>query len=79
MRTYKRRTGARSYRQYSKETLDEALLEVSEGRSSLIAAPKKFKIPVGTLHNKFVGKHGRRCTRTFSSNLWKLGLSGWFI
>jgi hypothetical protein len=41
------------YRNYEKSTLEEGVLEVTEGRLTLAAASRAFKIPFGSLYNAF--------------------------
>ncbi len=60
MRTYKRRVGARSYVNYSEATLEEALIEIVEGRMSQAEASRRYKIPLGTINNKYKGRHMRK-------------------
>ena len=59
-RRYKRKPGSRTYKNFSEETMEQALLNIGNGTLSILAASKQFKIPYGTLHNKFMGKHGKR-------------------
>lgn len=56
-RIHKRREGARPYKAYSEETLDEALQEVSSGRMNLREASQHFKIPLGTMRNRHSFQH----------------------
>lgn len=56
-RTYKRQQNSRCYRPYTQEILDEALLQVAEGHLSIKKAANKYGIPVGTLWNKYHGRH----------------------
>lgn len=56
-RIYKKAVGARSYRNYTDETLEKALIEVVEGRMSQAEAARHFKISLGTINNKYKGKH----------------------
>lgn len=60
MRKYKRKLGARSYKNYEDSTLDNALLEVVEGRMTLREASRSFKVPYGTLNNRYNGRHGSK-------------------
>lgn len=57
-RKHKRLLGSRTYCDYTKETLEEALQRVVEGRSTIREASREFKIPFGTLYNKYKGRHG---------------------
>lgn len=59
VRRYKRMADNRTYRNYSETTMDSALLEVLEGRLSVLAASRKYKIPYGSLYNKYHGRHIR--------------------
>nr|CAI5848409.1 unnamed protein product [Callosobruchus analis] len=59
VRTYKRKLGARIYKDYTNEVLDQALSKATEEGWSLQRASREYKIPYGTLNNKF---HGR-CIR----------------
>lgn len=54
---YTKAVGSRAYKNYTEDTLKEALIEVVEGRLSLSKASQIYKIPLGTLHNKYHGKH----------------------
>ena len=56
-RQYVRKPGSRTYRNYSTDKLEEAMLEIIEGRLSILQASKEYNIPFGTLHNKLKGKH----------------------
>ncbi|XP_025192477.1 uncharacterized protein LOC112592588, partial [Melanaphis sacchari] len=60
-RKYRKKIGARSYKNYSDEILDEALDKIANGEISILAASKAYKISYGTLHNRFNGKHGNKC------------------
>ncbi|KAG5887303.1 hypothetical protein JTB14_006448 [Gonioctena quinquepunctata] len=57
-RKHKRLLGSRSYRNYSKEKLEEALGKVVDGTLSIREATRQFSIPFGTLYNRFKGIHG---------------------
>lgn len=67
VRKYKRKIGARSYLNYTKETLEKALKEIDNGKS-LCSVSKKYKIPKGTLSSKRNGtntkKPGGQCRLT---------------
>lgn len=56
-RNYKRKVGARVFKNYSEETLEKCLEEVLEGKISATQASKKYKIPKGTLINRIHGRH----------------------
>ena len=56
-RTYIQKPGSRSYRNYTTDDLEEAVSKVSENKLSIKQASERYKIPYGTLHNKFHGKH----------------------
>ena len=56
-RTYIPKLGSRSYRNYTSDNLEEAVSKVSENKLSIKQASERYKIPYGTLHNKFHGKH----------------------
>lgn len=58
VRNYKRIAGTREYKNYTQETLEEALEKITDGDMSINAASLKYKIPFGTLYNKFKGMHG---------------------
>ncbi|KAE9543643.1 hypothetical protein AGLY_002039 [Aphis glycines] len=62
-RKYRKKIGARSYKNYSDEILDEALDRIANGEISILAASKAYKIFYGTLHNRFNGKHGNKSGR----------------
>ncbi|KAJ8966903.1 hypothetical protein NQ314_003237 [Rhamnusium bicolor] len=57
-RKHKRLLGYRSYRNYSKEKLEEALGKVIDGTLSIREASRQFSIPFGTLYNRYKGIHG---------------------
>lgn len=57
VRTYKKKVGARSYKNYSEETLEEILTKIASGALSIRAASQQYKISLGTLYNTFKGKH----------------------
>ncbi|KAG5897541.1 hypothetical protein JTB14_004316 [Gonioctena quinquepunctata] len=57
-RKHKCLRGSRSYRNYSKEKLEEALGKVVDGTLSIREATRQFSIPFGTLYNRFKGIHG---------------------
>ena len=54
-RTYKRKPGARPYRDYDYEKLKKALVEVKMKRMSLRKASKHYGIPVMTIHTNVSG------------------------
>lgn len=56
MGKYKRRLGARRYRDYDEETLENAIRALGNGRSSR-QAETIYKIPRRTLLNKVKNKH----------------------
>ena len=57
-RVYKRSAGARSYKSYSSEALNEAVYQIKSGKLSLRKASSVYKIPLGTLSHKVNQKHG---------------------
>ena len=59
MRTYKPKAGARPYKRYSNECLENAVSEIVSQKISLRKASKLYKIPVGTLSHKINKKHGK--------------------
>lgn len=56
-RVYKKKVGARSYKNYPAEKLEEALTKVAENGWSIHKSAKKYGIAYGTLYNKFKGLH----------------------
>lgn len=56
-RKYQRRLGARSYMDYRKDNVEEALKKIAEEEWSIRRASSTYKIPFGTLLNKFRGAH----------------------
>lgn len=62
VRCYKKKLGSRNYKNYSQENVENALEKVVDQGWSLRKACKEFKIPFGTLYNRFhgqrVGKNG---------------------
>ena len=63
-RTYKRKPGARTYHDYTEETIENALRDVP--RLGLKGAHRAHGIPYGTLYNKYHGKH----TNKHGKQLW---------
>ena len=57
-RKYVRKAGSRTYCNYSQETIDKAVGEISSGKS-IRSTSKKYSIPVGTLHNKVKTRHSK--------------------
>lgn len=57
-RSYQRLLGSRSYANYSEETVEKALKSVIDDGMSLKGAARTFKIPYGTLSNRYHGRHG---------------------
>jgi len=60
-RKYRKKIGSRSYKIYSDDILEEALNKTANGEISILAASKAYQISYGTLHNRFNGKHVRKC------------------
>lgn len=58
VRNYKKTPGTRHYKNYTDETLEEALQKVTNGDLSINAASVNYKIPFGTLYNRYKGMHG---------------------
>lgn len=58
-RSYKRKLGSRRYRDYTDQQLESALQKVTDEGWSLRKASKIYKIPYGTLNNKYHGRHIR--------------------
>ncbi|KAB0804586.1 hypothetical protein PPYR_01556 [Photinus pyralis] len=56
-RSYKRKLGARRYRDYDDQSVEGALQRVIDDGWSLRKAAKEFKIPYGTLNNRYHGRH----------------------
>lgn len=59
VRTYKKTAGSRNYKNYTEETLEEAIEKITNNELSINAASLQYKIPFGTLYNKYKGLHGR--------------------
>lgn len=57
-RKYVRKAGSRTYCNYSQESLNSALEEISRGES-IRSTSKKYVIPLGTLHNKIKTRHSK--------------------
>lgn len=57
-RKYKPKVGSRTYKKYSDNDLEEALLKITNGELSIKKASETYNISYGTLHNKYHGKHG---------------------
>ena len=58
-RTHKRALGARRYKDYSNEKLEECLREVKRSALTQRAEAKVFNIPRSTIKNKLAGKHSK--------------------
>jgi len=56
-RSHKRKLGSRNYKNYTAQTLQNALEEVNNETLSLAKASEKYNIPIGTLSNKKNHKH----------------------
>lgn len=69
-RHHKRLLGSRSYINYTPEKLEEALQKVADGTMKIREASRSYKIPFGTLYNKYKGLHGKSPGRStvFSRN-----------
>ncbi|KAG5871036.1 hypothetical protein JTB14_010587 [Gonioctena quinquepunctata] len=63
-RKHKRLLRSRSYRNYSKEKLEEALGKVVDGTLSIREATRQFSIPFGTMYNRLKGIHGNNLGRS---------------
>ncbi|XP_047021712.1 uncharacterized protein LOC124640048 [Helicoverpa zea] len=59
VRTYKKTPGTRNYKNYSNETLEEALEKITNDELTINAASLQYHIPFGTLYNKYKGLHGK--------------------
>ncbi len=57
VREYKRKVGSRSYRDYTRATLDEAVRVIKSGKMGQREASKHFKILRTTLRDKVLGHH----------------------
>nr|CAI5817139.1 unnamed protein product [Callosobruchus analis] len=60
VRTYKKKLGALTYKDYTNEVLNQALSKGTEKGWSLQGASREYKIPYGTLNNKFHGRSIRK-------------------
>ncbi|XP_050516371.1 uncharacterized protein LOC126891232 [Diabrotica virgifera virgifera] len=56
-RKHKRLLGSRSYADYPPANLERAIERVVEGTLSIREASRQYKIPFGTLYNRYKGKH----------------------
>ena len=59
-RKYKKKLGSRPYKNYTKETLCNALTEIRNQTLSMRRAADKYGIPVATLSNKCNDKHSKK-------------------
>ena len=55
IRNYQRKTGTRAYKNYTDEKIKRALEDVP--KLSLKASSRFYKVPYGSLFNKFHGEH----------------------
>lgn len=60
VRLYKKTLGTRAYRNYTDETLEEALLKIADGVCTIREASRQYKISFGTLYNRYKGRHCRK-------------------
>lgn len=60
VRKYERKLGARSYRDYNEDIVESALQSVIDDGWSLRKASTFYKIPYGTLNNRYHGRHHRK-------------------
>lgn len=56
-RVYKRKLGARRYKDYNDESTEIALKKIIDEGWSIRKAAKAYKIPYGTMNNKYNGRH----------------------
>lgn len=56
MRDYVRKLGSWSYKNYTSDTVEQAIREIKTKKVSLSKASKKYKIPKGTLSHKLNNK-----------------------
>lgn len=59
-RHYKRKLGARLYKDYTEESVDNALARIIDDGWSMRKAADYYKIPYGTLNNRYHGRHIRK-------------------
>ena len=59
VRTYKKKVGCRSYKNYSEKKLEAALAEIRQGES-LLKISTSYNISIGTLSNKIKGLHPKK-------------------
>lgn len=57
VRTYKRKPGNGSYKKYIEARFEEAVERIADEQLTMRAAVREYKIPFGTLNNKFHGRH----------------------
>ncbi|KAK9729901.1 CENP-B N-terminal DNA-binding domain [Popillia japonica] len=69
-RTYKRKLGARKYKDYSTENVETALTKIVDEGWSLRRAAAHYKIPFGTLNNKYYSRYTKKNggQKVFSDN-----------
>lgn len=60
VRKYEKKLGARSYRDYNEDIVESALQSVIDDGWSLRKASTFYKIPYGTLNNRYHGRHHRK-------------------
>ena len=59
-RKHKRKLGSREYKNYTEETLQNALDDIESQTLSMRQAATRYNIPVATLSNKWNGKHVKK-------------------
>ena len=54
----------RAYRtNYTADDVEKALDKILNNQKSIYSTAKKYKIPIGTLQNRYKGKHGKKVGR----------------
>ncbi|CAK1585104.1 unnamed protein product [Parnassius mnemosyne] len=59
VRSYKKTADTRNYKKYTEEIIEEAIEKITNDELSINAASIQYKIPYGTLYNKYKGLLGK--------------------
>lgn len=60
VRTYKKKLGGRTYKNYSEAHIETALSKILVEGWTLRRASVEYRIPYGTLNNRYHGRHAKK-------------------